>query len=143
VSTESAVIGGCSLLVGLVCILIVGYDIFRYPATPKEMGEAEVEIAGTGHFRGDVGSYQGETHTIEGRAPFSVSFPYKEADYVFADIERDSGDAVKMLILDEHGESGKGSTCKVIESGKESTCKVVGKGKGSTFLIWESPRRNP
>jgi hypothetical protein len=124
------VLGGCSLLVGLVVILIVGYDIFRYPATPKEMGEAGVKIVGTGHFQGDVGSYQGETHTIEGRAPFITYFPYKEADYVFADIERVSQEAVKLLLKD-----------KVVEKGKLKD-KVIESGQGSTFLMWESPRRD-
>jgi hypothetical protein len=89
-----------------------------------------VKIVGTGHFQGDVGSYQGETHTIEGRAPFIAYFPYKEADSVFADIERDSGDAVKLVLKDKIKVKG------------ELKDKVIEQGKGSTFLMWESPRRD-
>jgi hypothetical protein len=105
-----------------------------------------VKIVGTGHFQGDVGSYQGETHTIEGRAPFSTSFPYKEADYVFTHIDRDSQEAVKLLIKDgvvekdKDGVVEKGGDEVVVKKGKDEV--IVESGKGSTFLMWESPRRD-
>ena len=120
-SFESKMFGALVVLVGIIVVATVGYDLYRYPSVPEELGKAEVEVVGTGHFQGDVGSYQGETCTVEGMAPFSATFPYKEADYVFADIERDSQQSVKLLI--------KG--------------RVVEADRGSTFLIWDSPRRKP
>lgn len=125
-STETKYFGALVLFIGLIVVLTVGYDIYRYPASPDAIGEAKVLVEGTGHFDGEIGSERGDTYTISGNAPFSASVPYKAADYVFADIERDSGGAVKILL-----------------SRDKKKDKVVEEGSGSTFLMWDAPRRSP
>jgi hypothetical protein len=85
-----ALISAQTLLVCIIVVGIVGWDIYEHPADPDPVGVAKVEISGTGHFRGDVGT-GGHAYTIEGEAPATVKVPFRRADYIAAVMKQSPG----------------------------------------------------
>ena len=78
-------------LVGiLLVVLVVGYDIYQHPPDPRFVHSATVEVSGTGHFQGHVGT-PFNMYAVEGRGPLTVEVPYRRADHVAADIRIDDG----------------------------------------------------
>jgi hypothetical protein len=116
----TAIITAITLLVGIVVVAIAGYEIYRHPAEPKELGTGTIKISGTARFRGEIGTYYGETHTIEGRAPLTVVLPYKQGDYVSADINSPGTLKVEIRVKDRSVEEERGE---------------------DVFLLWEAPVR--
>ena len=57
---DQKVITAIVLLVGILVLVGIGYDIYRFPADPEELGAATIKIKGTAPFKGEVGTYYGE-----------------------------------------------------------------------------------
>jgi hypothetical protein len=108
-----------TFFVAISVVAIVAYDIYLHPPDPKPVGTATIEISGTGHFQGTVGTAE-NTYTIEGRAPVTVKVPYRRADYVVADIEQSSG---TVEIRDDEGQTVREDS--------------------NTLLMWKAPRKAP
>src|SRR5215213_7673519 len=89
-SLFGALIGAQALVVCAVVVGVVGWDIYQHPGDPNPVGVAKVEISGTGHFRGDVGT-GGHTYTFSGKAPATVKVPFRRADYVTAVMKQSPG----------------------------------------------------
>ncbi len=131
-SAEFKLFGALSLLVGIIVVATVAYDIYLHPADPETVGTATIEISGTTHFRGDVGTVA-NMHTIEGNGPATVEVPYRRADYVVADIEQDSG-TVEICAYLVVGRKPSGEV--------RAECTTVEEGTG-TLLMWKVPRQVP
>jgi hypothetical protein len=87
VSWGNAVYFVATLFVVIVFVGVVGYAIYEAPSDPHFVYSATIEISGTGHFQGDVGTTFNE-YTIKGRvsqgSPITIEVPYRRADYVSA-----------------------------------------------------------
>jgi hypothetical protein len=121
-----------TLLVGAVVVGVVAYDIYLHPAAAKPVGTAAIKISGTAPFRGEVGTlHRYGTHTIEGRAPFTVEVPYGRADYVTANMERSSG-TVEICLKRERVKKNFKTvvTCETVEKSSES----------DALVMWKAPR---
>jgi hypothetical protein len=117
---EARLFTAITVLIGVIVLAVAGYEIYRHPAEPRLLGTATIKIKGTGQFRGEIGTYYGETHIIEGRAPVTVELPYRQADYISANI--DGPGTLKADIWVEE---------RIVE---EEGCEDV-------LLFWEAPVR--
>ncbi|HEX2097689.1 MAG TPA: hypothetical protein VHF46_01345 [Rubrobacteraceae bacterium] len=117
---DQKVFSAIVLLVGILVLVGIGYDIYRFPADPEELGTATIKIKGTSPFQGEVGTYYGETHTYKGKAPVTVRFPYRQSDHISVDVNSAGTLDVEIRLKD----------------------RIVEKGQGrNIFLFWEAPVR--
>ena len=117
---DQKVITAIVLLVGILVLVGIGYDIYRFPADPEELGAATIKIKGTASFEGEVGTYYGETHAYKGKAPATVRLPYRQSDHVSVDLNSAGTLDVEIRLKD----------------------RIVERGQGrSVFLYWEAPVR--
>ncbi len=90
---------GLTLLVGIAVLGTVGYAIYQQPTNPEPLGSATVEISGTldTRFLGTVGTLTDE-RTVRGATPLSLEVPYKQADYVVANLQQQGAGALRVRI---------------------------------------------
>ena len=139
-TSEFKVLVALTVFIGALVVAVIAYDIYLHPFDPHPVGTAVIEISGTEgiHFRGTVGTSEaGEEYTLEGSTPVTFKTPYRQADYVTADISPA-----------EEEEGGQGTLRvdirKVVINAKDKTVEEgqTGATGGRIFLVWKPPHND-
>lgn len=128
-TTETKAFGALVIFIGAIVVAAVGYDMYLHPASPQVMDEALVKITGTSAFHGKVGTVENASE-IDGKAPFTMTVPYRLSDYVTADIDfASSPGTVKIRVA-----------CRTVKETTASGRLLIWKVPPS-WQIGESPRK--
>jgi hypothetical protein len=118
---------GLTLLVGIAVLGTVGYAIYRQPANPQPLGTATVEVTGGTSgtlFSGTLGTLYDE-RDIRGATPLRLEVPYRQAEYVVANLQQQGSGALRVRIRAQREIVDEGQT-------DASGDRVV--------LMWQAPR---